>query len=134
MSVQKRLYEYLLQYPGIEIITDIEGEEGICGLFPYGDFESIEDCDGNVRYTKRFLVLFKKGTSIGSFEQEDYSWVGDFFEWIEEEAYNYNYPPLGLDCFIEKFTISNLDFYDISEGLLNGTYSAVLEIVYTKEV
>lgn len=133
MSILKQLYYYLLQYPGIEIITDIDGDEGIFALFPYGDIEIKEYCEGKRQYTRRFLFLFKKGVLINSYGEESYSWVEDFFDWIEEQDYNYNYPNFGFDIIVNKLSISNLKIPDDEEKLLTGTYSAQLEIVYTKE-
>lgn len=133
MSVLKQLYEFLLQYQGIEILNDIDGNEEMCALFPYGDCEVNEYNDGSIQFTKRFLMMFRKGTPAESNGEDSYSWIGDFFDWVEQQAYNYNFPNLGSDVIVEDLTISNLQIPDNKEELLAGTYTAQLKIVYTKE-
>ena len=131
MSIIKQVQEFLSQYQGFVLLTDIlEGNES-CTIFPIGSSVT-EDTIGSKEYIREFKVIFQKSLIDEASRQANHEWLEGFCDWIEEQIDNSNYPDLGSGLLVTGFAFYDL-LFNPTEDFKDGVYSLLIRLTYTKE-
>lgn len=138
MSIIKTLQDYLTEYSGMalrplfEVLTDRpEVQPSSYALAPAGNNKVREDILGNRTYQHSYVFCAKENTLAEVDRQENYDFLEDFSNWLEEQDAAGNLPALPGRYRAQSLEISNIllmDLYDDGTGL----YQVQIQFVFEK--
>lgn len=133
MSILKSLQEYLEEFEGMEmrpIMTDGVDSKTLYALQPSGNSKTIEDILGNRTYINNYVFFARAYTCSEEDRQDNYEFLDDFFEWIEENDENEVYPII-TGYAVEEISATNVILFDVSEDG-RGTYQIQIQLKLKK--
>ena len=135
MSITQALIEYIKKFPDIEIVElERVGENNNSyAIYPVGNGLVSKDVLGNKKYKRNFIFLAKRPVSEQSEIAENYDFLEDFCDWVEENNDNYIYPDFGNNITVDSLDLSNIMLMNVSDGWDLGTYQIQINLIYTKE-
>ena len=130
MSIISALQTYLQGFDGMEMRTihtdGTESEAGTCAVAPAGNSKTETDIIGNRTYINNYVFYAREYTTSERERQENYDFLDDFFEWLEDNNDNEVFPSIpGYDT--EEISASNVILYDIEEDG-RGTYQIQIQL------
>lgn len=133
MSIISALQTYLQGFEGMEmrpIHTDGTEAEGTCAVAPAGNSKTVTDIIGNRTYINNY-VFYASAFTISEVErQENYDFLDEFFEWLEDNNDNEVFPEIP-GYVVEEISASNIMLYDVDENG-RGTYQIQIQLTMTK--
>lgn len=134
MSILKSLQEYLEQFAGMElqtIMTDGTGNEPRSyALAPSGNSKTITDIAGNRTYINNYVFYAKEYVGSEADRQDNYEFLDDFFEWIEDNNENEIFPQIpGYQ--VEEISATNVLLFDVGDDG-KGTYQIQIQLKLQK--
>ena len=133
MSILKSLQTYLEQFNGMEmepIMTDGVDSDISYALQPSGNSKTVQDISGNRTYINNYVFYAKAYTVSEADRQDNYEWLDDFFEWIEENDENEIYPQIP-GYTVESISATNVLLYDVDDNG-KGTYQIQIQLELRK--
>ena len=133
MSILKSLQTYLEQFNGMEmepIMTDGVDSDISYALQPSGNSKTVQDISGNRTYINNYVFYAKAYTVSEADRQDNYEWLDDFFEWIEENDENEIYPHIP-GYTVESISATNVLLYDVDDNG-KGTYQIQIQLELRK--
>ena len=134
MSIISALQTYLMGFEGMEMRTihtdGTEAEAGTCAVAPAGNSKMVEDIIGNRTYINNYVFYAREYTTSEKERQENYDFLDDFFEWLEDNNDNEVFPKIpGYK--VEEISASNILLFDVGEDG-RGTYQIQIQLKLTK--
>ena len=134
MSIISALQTYLQGFDGMEMRTihtdGTESEAGTCAVAPAGNGKTVTDIIGNRTYINNYVFYAREYTTSEKERKENYDFLDDFFEWLENNNDNEVFPEIpGYE--VEEISASNTLLYDVEEDG-RGTYQIQIQLRLTK--
>lgn len=138
MSIMKTLQEFLAGYEGMslrpisEILTDRPNQyPSSYAVALAGSGKVTEDIIGNRTYQNSYIFYAKEATANEVDRQENYDFLEDFTDWLEEQNADGNLPTLPGKYEAESLEVANAMLLDLED---NGTglYQVQLQLIFTK--
>lgn len=134
MSILKSVQEYLEQFEGMElqpIMTDgADTEVKSYALAPSGNSKTITDILGKRTYINNYVFYAKEYVGSEADRQDNYEFLDDFFEWIEDNNENEVFPVIkGYQ--VEEMSATNVLLFDVGEDG-KGTYQIQIQLKLQK--
>ena len=134
MSIISAVQKYLEGFEGMEMRTihtdGTESEAGTYAVAPSGNSKTVTDIIGNRTYINNYVFYAREYTTSEKERQENYDFLDEFFEWLEENNDNEVFPLIkGYE--VEEISASNVLLYDVSEDG-RGTYQIQIQLRLTK--
>lgn len=138
MSIIKSLQDYLEQYEKMDmqpltIKTDMADEAiSSYSIAPSGNGKTSTDILGNTVHQNNYVFYAREAASDEIDRQDNYDFLEDFSEWLEEQNEEGNLPELPGRYKAEELRVSNIMLFDVNE---NGTglYQVQLQLEFRKE-
>ncbi len=135
MSIIKALQDYLTEYDGMElkpisqVLTDRTDEQpSSYALAPSGNGKTVTDIIGNKTFENNYVFYAKEAAADEVDRQDNYDFLEDFSEWLEEQNDIENFPVLPSGYEVESLEVSNIMLFDIDE---DGTGLYQVQIKFT---
>ena len=113
------------------IMTDGVESEGGYALQPIGNSKTITDIVGNRTYINNYAFYARGYTGSEVDRQDNYEFLDDFFNWIEENEENERYPVI-KGYRVEEISATNALLFDVDvDG--RGTYQLQIQLKLRKE-
>lgn len=134
MSILKSLQTYLTQYDGMElrpinqVLTDSVDAVGECALAPTGNSITRTDILGNKAFSNNYVFYAKESAAHEVDRADNYDFLEDFSEWIDEQNDAEHFPELPGSYKITEIVPANGMLFDIQE---DGTGLYQLQIKVT---
>lgn len=133
MSILGALQEYIEKFEGMElrpVMTDGVTSEHSYALAPTGNSKTVTDIAGNRTYINNYAFYARAYTSSEADRKDNYDFLDDFFEWIEDNDDKGVYPEIpGYE--VEEISATNVILYDVEEDG-KGTYQIQIQLKLTK--
>lgn len=134
MSILKSLQDYLQKFEGMEmriVSTDgTEAEPKSYAVSPAGNSKTITDIAGNRTYINNYVFYAREHTCSEADRQDNYNFLDELFEWLEENNDNEIYPEIpGYE--VEEISATNVLLFDVGEDG-RGTYQIQIQLRLTK--
>lgn len=133
MSILKAIQTYLELFQGMElqtIMTDGVDNGVSYALQPTGNSKTITDIAGNRIYINNYVFYARAYTGSETDRQDNYEFLDDFFEWIEDNNENETYPKI-LGYEVEEISATNVLLFDVGEDG-KGTYQIQIQLKLQK--
>ena len=138
MTVGECLKDWLSEYGGLnfsELLTDfIDAPEGCMALFRSPQKQENTYLDGSKNVTEYCNFFARKSTQLDEERVENQQLLDDLTEWIENKAFEEDYPDLSqvgnLTC--EDITVNGTSAINSQEDD-NAIYQITIAIQYLKE-
>ena len=138
MTVGECLKDWLSEYGGLnfsELLTDfIDAPEGCVALFRSPQKQEKVFLDGSKEVTEYYNFFARKSTQLDEERIEHQQLLDDLTEWIENKAFEEDYPDLSqvgnLAC--EDITVNGASAINSQEND-NAIYQVTIAIQYLKE-
>lgn len=134
MSIISALQAYLQGFEGMEMRTihtdGTESEAGTCAVAPSGNSKTVTDIIGNRTYINNYVFYAREYTTSEKERQENYDFLDDFFDWLEENNDNEVFPEI-IGYEVEEISASNILLFDVEEDG-RGTYQIQIQLKLTK--
>ena len=138
MSLLKTLQDYLCEYdnmdmrPVSEVLTDQTGEyPSSYALAPSGNGKISKDILGNRTYQNNYVFYAKENSADEIDRQDNYDFLEDFCDWLEERNDNHDFPTLAQKYEVEKIQVSNAMLFDLYEDG-TGLYQIQIQLIFKK--
>lgn len=138
MSIIKSLQDYLQTYDGMslrpisEVLTDTTRElPSSYALAPSGNGKTTTDIIGNRTYENNYVFYAKEAAADEIDRQENYDFLENFSDWLEEQNEVDNFPVLPAGYEVEGLEVSNAMLFDIDEDG-TGLYQVQIKLIFTK--
>ena len=134
MSILKSIQEYLEQFEGMEmqpIMTD--GTDNVVksyALAPSGNSKTITDIVGNRTYINNYVFYAKEYVVSEADREDNYEFLDDFFEWVEDNNENEVFPVIA-GYQVEEISATNVLLFDVGEDG-KGTYQIQIQLKLQK--
>lgn len=138
MTVGECLKDWLGEFDGLnfsELLTDfMDAPEGCMALFRSPQKQEKAYLDGSKDITEYYNFFARKSTLLDETRVENQQLLDDLTEWIENKAFEENYPDLSqvgnLTC--EDITVNGASAINSQEDD-NAIYQVTIAIQYLKE-
>lgn len=136
MSIIKALQDYLVTYEGMDLqplATDLPGT-GVSkyALAPSGNGKTITDIVGNKTFENNYVFYAKEAAANEADRLDNYDFLEDFSNWLEEQNDADNFPVLPAGYEVESIIVSNVMLFDIDEDG-TGLYQVQIKLIFTKK-
>lgn len=139
MSIIKALQDYLETYEGMEIrpisevLTDQVGKRpSSYALAPSGNGKTVTDIIGNKIFENNYVFYAKEAAKDEIDRQENYDFLEDLSDWLDDQNDVGNLPVLSGRYSIENLEVSNAMLFDIDEDG-TGLYQVQIKLTITKK-
>lgn len=138
MTVGECLKDWLGEFDGLnfsELLTDfMDAPEGCMALFRSPQKQEMAYLDGSKDITEYYNFFARKSTLLDETRVENQQLLDDLTEWIENKAFEEDYPDLSqvgnLTC--EDITVNGASAINSQEDD-NAIYQVTIAIQYLKE-
>jgi hypothetical protein len=138
MSLIKSLQDFLKTYDNMELreiqrlMTDTPLKDASSyAIAPTGNSKIVVDIVGNKTYQNNYVFYAKEAAADEVDRQDNYDFLEDFSDWIEEQNDNGNFPELPAKYEVEELEVSNIMLFDIEEDG-TGIYQVQIQMIFTK--
>lgn len=138
MSIIKSLQNYLETFDGMDmqpltVKTDFADEKtSSYSIAPSGNGKISTDILGTTSYQNNYVFYAREATADEIDRQENYDFLEDFSEWLEEQNEEGNLPKLPGRYKAEELRVSNIMLFDVNEDG-TGLYQVQLQLEFRKE-
>ncbi|ADY54711.1 hypothetical protein Sgly_0345 [Syntrophobotulus glycolicus DSM 8271] len=139
MSIIKALQDYLKTYGGMdmrpisEVLTDQTRENASSyALAPSGNGKTVTDIVGNKTFENNYVFYAKEAVADEIDRQENYDFLEDLSDWLDEQNDAGNLPELPGQYEAESLEVSNVLLFDIDEDG-TGLYQVQIKLILTKK-
>ncbi len=139
MSIIRALQDYLKTYDGMdmrpisEVLTDQTRENASSyALAPSGNGRTVVDIIGNVTFENNYVFYAKEAAADEIDRRENYDFLEDLSDWLEEQNDEGNLPELPGRYEAENLEVSNILLFDIDEDG-TGLYQVQLKLTMIKK-
>lgn len=133
MSILGALQSYLETYSGMElqpILIDGTDGGGTYALQPSGNSKTITDVAGNRTYINNYVFYARACTASEADRRDNYEFLDEFFEWIEDNNESGTYPTItGFE--VEEISATNVMLFEVDDSG-HGTYQIQIQLRITK--
>jgi len=139
MSIIKALQDYLKSYDNMELreiqtmLTDITlNVPSSYAVAPTGNSKVITDIAGNKTFQNNYVFYAKESAADEVDRQDNYDFLEDFCDWIEEQNDQSIFPALPENYEVEEINVSNILLFDIEDDG-TGLYQVQIQMIFTKK-
>lgn len=136
MSILKALQDYLLTYEGMNLqplATDLAGiAVSKYALAPSGNGKIVTDIAGKKTFENNYVFYAKEATANEADRQENYDFLEDFSNWLDEQNDSENFPVLPTGYEVESIQVSNAMLFDTNDDG-TGLYQVQIKLRFTKK-
>jgi len=139
MSIIKALQDYLITYDNMELrsiqrmMTDTTlNTPSSYAVAPAGNSKVITDIAGNRTYQNNYIFYAKETAADEVDRQDNYDFLEDFSDWIEEQNDQGVFPTLPENYEVEEINVSNILLFDIEDDG-TGLYQVQIQMIFTKK-
>jgi hypothetical protein len=139
MSIIKSLQDYLKTYDNMELreiqtmMTDTTlNVPSSYAVAPTGNSKVITDIAGNKTYQNNYVFYAKEAAADEVDRQDNYDFLEDFCDWIEEQNDQGVFPSLPENYEVEEINVSNVLLFDIEDDG-TGLYQVQIQMIFTKK-
>lgn len=134
MNIIKAIQDYLKQFEKMElrpIMTDgTDSTPGTVAVAPSGNSKTLEDICGNRTYINNYVFYAREYTISEKDRQDNYDFLDDFFEWLEDNNDKEIYPDI-VGYYVENISASNVMLFDVDDDG-RGTYQIQIQLKLTR--
>ncbi len=134
--ILKALQDYLQTYEGMDLqplATDLAGTViSKYALAPSGNGKTVTDILGNKTFENNYVFYAKEPAGDEIDRQDNYDFLEDFSDWLDEQNDASNFPVLTGGYGVESMAVSNAMLMDIDpDG--TGLYQIQIKLILTKQ-